>query len=88
MNKIIFQIGLLAFCVSSVIFGMQGNNLLETITRAFIVFMVIVCALALILFLASLIGTKERPAKSGTPGPTADMGGGEHHQEPSTQSAT
>jgi hypothetical protein len=38
MNKIIFQIGLLAFFVASVIYGVQGYPLFETVIRAFIVF--------------------------------------------------
>lgn len=38
MNKIIFQIGMLSFFVTSVVFGLQGFSLFETISRAFIVF--------------------------------------------------
>ena len=87
MNKIIFEIGLLAFCVSFVIFGTQGNDLLETVSRAFIVFMVVVCALAMMLFLVSLIGAKERPPHGGTTGTPEAMGGGEQNEGPSAQSA-
>jgi hypothetical protein len=38
MNKIIYQIGLLSFFVTSVVFGLQGFTLFDTISRAFIVF--------------------------------------------------
>lgn len=38
MKGIIFEIGLLAFFVSAVAFGSQGNSLFDTISRAFIVF--------------------------------------------------
>ena len=68
MNKIIFQIGLLAFCVSSVVFGIQGNNLLETVSRGFIVFIVVVCTIALLLFAASLMATKQQARNQGVSG--------------------
>jgi hypothetical protein len=38
MNKIIYQIGLLSFFVTSVVFGLQGFSLFDTISRSFIVF--------------------------------------------------
>jgi hypothetical protein len=38
MNKIIFQIGLLLFFVSIVLFSMSGGEILDVVMRAFIVF--------------------------------------------------
>jgi hypothetical protein len=60
MNKIIFQIGMLAFCVSTVLFSSQGSDLMETVARSFVVFVVTVCALAVVLFAVASIPA--RPA--------------------------
>ena len=65
MNKIIFQIGMLGFCVSAVLFGTQGMSLMETVARAFIVFIVVVCAIAVVLLMSSLIVSKEKAAEEG-----------------------
>ena len=63
MNKIIFQIGLLAFCVASVVFMTQDMDVMGAIARAFIVFIVVVSSLAVLLFVASSFATRrERPA--------------------------
>ena len=55
MTKILFQIGLLAFFVSSVVFGLQGIPIFDTITRAFVVFIGTVLIGALVLILTSRI---------------------------------
>ena len=60
MNKIIFQIGMLGFCVSAVLFGTQGMSLMETVARAFIVFIVVVCAIAVVLLMSSLIVSRDK----------------------------
>ena len=60
MNKIIFQIGLLAFCIAAVVFGTQGMGVLDMVARAFIVFVAVVCAAALILIVASSLAGKSR----------------------------
>ena len=65
MNKIIFQIGMLGFCVSAVLFGTQGMTLMEIVARAFIVFIVVVCAIAVALLMSSLIVSKDRRAEEG-----------------------
>ena len=65
MNKIIFQIGMLGFCVSAVLFGTQGMSLMETVARAFIVFIVVVCAIAVVMLMSSLIMSKEKEAADG-----------------------
>lgn len=59
MNKIIFQIGLLAFFASSVIFGSQGLNLLDTISRAFIVFIATILASTVVIVVSSMLPTKK-----------------------------
>ncbi|HUI64814.1 MAG TPA: hypothetical protein VL126_08225 [Bacteroidota bacterium] len=72
MNKIIFQLGLLAFCVSAVFFGTQEMTLMETIARAFIVFIAVVCVIAGSLLVSSMIVSKEENvsenAAAGHPG--------------------
>ncbi|HTO93856.1 MAG TPA: hypothetical protein VML00_11670 [Bacteroidota bacterium] len=71
MNKIIFQIGMLGFCVAAVVFGTQGMTLMETVARSFIVFIIVVCGLALMLFASSMIASRERQE-----GEAATGGGG------------
>jgi hypothetical protein len=61
MNKVIFQIGLLAFCISAVVYASLGMSLLDVIARAFIIFIIAIIALIAILFLASLFTVKEKP---------------------------
>jgi len=65
MNKIIFQIGLLGFCVSAVLFGTQGMSLMETVARAFIVFIAVECAIAVMMLMSSLIMAKDRAEEEG-----------------------
>lgn len=52
MTKVIFEIGILAFCVAVVCFGLQENDMLEVTAHAFMVFIVVMCAMMLILLLA------------------------------------
>jgi hypothetical protein len=42
MRKVIFELGLLAFCVSAVVFVLQGFGIFDTLGRAFIVFIGVV----------------------------------------------
>jgi dolichol kinase len=58
MNKFIFQLGALAFFVSSVIFSLQRLSVLETVSRSFIVFVGVVVIAALALGAMSLIASK------------------------------
>jgi uncharacterized MAPEG superfamily protein len=67
MNKIIFEIGLLAFCVASVVYGTQGDTLLDTVARAFIVFMIVVCGLAMLLFAMATLRSKGEPKRKAEP---------------------
>jgi len=58
MKKTILQIGLLAFCVSTAVFGTQRLGMIETITRSSIVSIVIVCAIVVVLLLGGSFETK------------------------------
>ncbi len=58
MNKTIFEVGLLSFCVASVVFGTQGLGLLETVAHAFIVFIVVVSGIAVVLLVSATFTTK------------------------------
>jgi len=60
MNKIIFQVGLLAFCVSAVVYSIQDMSFLDVIARSFIIFMVTIGALIGIVFVTSTFTAKEK----------------------------
>ena len=60
MNKIIYQIGLLSFFVTSVVFGLQGFSLFDTISRAFIVFIGVVLTGTLLLTALSWLSIEEK----------------------------
>jgi MFS-type transporter involved in bile tolerance (Atg22 family) len=70
MNKTIFQMGLLAFCVAAVVYGIQGVGLIETLARSFLVFTIVVCVLALAVIVAVYVvaGSRPRPGRPATPG--------------------
>jgi len=58
MNKTIFEVGLLSFCVASVMFGTQGMGLLETVAHAFLVFIVVVSGIAVVLLVSATFTAK------------------------------
>jgi hypothetical protein len=60
MNKIIYQIGLLSFFVTSVVFGVQGFSLFDTIIRAFIVFVGVELAGTLLLTALSWFSIEDK----------------------------
>jgi hypothetical protein len=64
INKIIFQIGLLAFCVSAVIFATERMHLVEAVSRSFIVFVGVVLVSAAALMVVSTVGKKHTDAGS------------------------
>ncbi len=57
MKKAIFEIGMLGFFVSTVIFGIQGYTLFQSISRGFIVFVGIELTAALALAASSWFAT-------------------------------
>ena len=64
MKTIVFEVGLLAFFVSAVVFGAQGASLFDMIARAFIVFIGIELAATTILALI-MARPRERAAEAG-----------------------
>ncbi len=61
MNKLIFQLGILGFCVSAVVFGANGAGLLEIVSRAFLVFVGIVLAIVLVVVVGgSMVESNKR----------------------------
>jgi hypothetical protein len=67
MNKVIFQIGLLAFCVSFVLFSAEGDDIMQTAQRAFVVFALVVSGIAVLLFAASALSVKRPRIESTMP---------------------
>jgi hypothetical protein len=86
MNKTIFQMGLLAFCIAAVVYGIQGVGLVETLARSFLVFTIVVCvlALAVIVIVYLVAGMGPRNLRHGAPGGPA--GSGPSEQRPSSVS--
>ena len=60
MNKVIFQIGLLLFFVSIVLFSMSGGEILDVVMRAFIVFIGATGVMGLVGFLSLIFSTQAR----------------------------
>ena len=64
MNKLVFQIGVLVFCVSVVYFGTQGLDAIQTVSRSFMVFMVVVSGMAVVaMVVATSVRNKRRDAQ-------------------------
>jgi divalent metal cation (Fe/Co/Zn/Cd) transporter len=60
MNKFIFQVGLVVFCVSLVVFDTGASSFMDAIEHAFVVFVVVVAVLGLGLYaVLSLIARQE-----------------------------
>ncbi len=53
MKTIVFELGLLAFFVSAVVFGAEGISLFDVISRAFIVFIGVELAATTVLAMVS-----------------------------------
>jgi succinate-acetate transporter protein len=60
MSKIIFQVGLLAFCISTVVFSIYGSPLLEVIAKSFIIFIAAVIGMIAIIFASSALSEREK----------------------------
>lgn len=58
MNKLVFQIGILAFFISAVIFGVQEFSLFDTLARAFLVFITVVIFGIMVMILVSYLHEK------------------------------
>jgi Kef-type K+ transport system membrane component KefB len=56
MNKLIFQIGVLGFCIAAVVFGGSGGSIIEIVSRSFIVFVgIVLAATALVLVAGTMM---------------------------------
>jgi hypothetical protein len=60
MTKVMFQVGLLGFFVSAIVFGTHGMPLMDMILRSFIVFIAVVMVQAIIFI---MVGSMKRPTK-------------------------
>jgi SNF family Na+-dependent transporter len=69
MNKIIFQIGLLAFCVSAVVYAIQEMSFLDVLARSFIIFMVTIGALIGIVFVTTTFTARDKELEDVNPNP-------------------
>jgi hypothetical protein len=90
MNKVIFQIGVLAFCVSIVAFGAQQMALIQTLSRSFIVFVgvVVTCVILYTIIVATMERARRRPGQSDGKGHGLHNIGAERPTQPSkSQSA-
>jgi hypothetical protein len=76
MNRIIFQIGMLSFCISTVALGIQGEGLMQTIARSFLVLIGVVLALTISFMIASSV-LRRRPAQEAA----AEVATGPHAAE-------
>ena len=75
MNKIIIQLGILAFCVSAVVFGTQDMRLIDTVARSFIVFVAVIAVAAGVIIASSMFATKRERPVAGRPGQPAGVDG-------------
>lgn len=60
MNKVLFQIGALAFFISAVVFSIRQYPLFDTVARAFIVFMTVELIGTAVLVLVTYVQSKQK----------------------------
>ena len=87
MTKVMFQVGLLAFFVSAVVFGTQGFALMDMVARSFIVFIAVIAGQVLVLVVASAMKSAPEPpvaAQASSHAPEGSAG----EQEPPTTPAS
>lgn len=88
MKKIVFDLGLLAFCVAAVVFVLQGYDLFETLGRSFIVFVGVELAGALGLAAANMASQSDKRMHDhamGTPEDAHTAGSPGTYQQPNAQ---
>lgn len=66
MNKIIFQVGLLSFCISAVVYASLDMPLIDVIARAFIVYITTILISIGIVFATSMLSVKEKEIENTT----------------------
>lgn len=87
MTKVMFQIGLLAFFVSAVIFGTQGLSLMDMVARSFIVFIAVVAGQVLVLVVASAMKSAPKPPVAAQASSRDEEGSAGEHEPPTTQAS-
>ena len=86
MNKLVFQIGVLVFCVSVVYFGTQGLDVIQMVSRSFMVFMIVVSGMVVVaMVVASTVRNNKHRAQPRDVSPAATRGR-ESAQNPMTDS--
>jgi hypothetical protein len=88
MKKVVFDLGLLAFCVAAVIFVMQGYDIFETLGRSFIVFVAVELTGTMGLAAADWASREHRRSmdhQSGMPEPPHEAAAQGTYQQPSAQ---
>lgn len=66
MNKVLFQIGLLTFCISIIYLGVQEIPVIELLSRSFLIFVAVVAAGIFIVMSVRIISGNQHSG-SGTP---------------------
>ncbi|KAB2925963.1 MAG: hypothetical protein F9K22_01340 [Bacteroidetes bacterium] len=66
MNKIIFQIGILAFCVAAVAYASLGYDAVDIVARSFIVFIAAIVVVVAVIVGTSLLTTKQKHGTEGS----------------------
>lgn len=87
MTKVMFQIGLLAFFVSAVIFGTQGLSLMDMVARSFIVFIAVVAGQVLVLVVASAMKRAPEPPVAAQASSRNEEGSAGEQEPPTTQAS-
>jgi ABC-type transport system involved in cytochrome c biogenesis permease subunit len=60
MTKAVFQIGMLAFCVATVYFGLERSDIIEILGKSFIIFTAVVCGgIVVLLVVSGFVGRKQ-----------------------------
>jgi SNF family Na+-dependent transporter len=65
MNKVIFQIGILGFCIAAVVYGGSGGSILDIVSRSFIVFIGIVLAAMVVVLVGGTMLEKNKAQRTG-----------------------
>jgi SNF family Na+-dependent transporter len=65
MNKVIFQIGILGFCIAAVVYGGSGGSILDIVSRSFIVFIGIVLAAMVVVLVGGTMLEKNKAQHTG-----------------------
>jgi hypothetical protein len=63
MTKVMFQVGLLAFFISAIVFGTQDMPLMDMILRAFIVLIATILVQAVVFIMVASMKTKPKTGR-------------------------